>query len=211
MDSIDSKEPAKGYLLFQKELLEVLRKLSDKPLTEREASFVMFFKANYKDEILEINRQKMLCRRGESVLSKSSWAKVFNWPLGKTRYFFKKLVDLQLIAIVPHRNLFSHPPAVLSSVEQARGDKCRTRRCAVSGVLGQVPRNHADAQDQCGTGKAGMGVAHPAREGTGSGGDRHVLLLPHRHPLLQAGGQLSQRQNVFRRRLNKRARPDDFL
>ncbi len=35
MDSIDSKEPAKGHLLFQKELLEVLKKLSDKPLTER--------------------------------------------------------------------------------------------------------------------------------------------------------------------------------
>ena len=77
MDSIDSKEPAKGYLLFQKELLEVLRKLSDKPLTEREASFVMFFKANYKDEILEINRQKVFYRRGESVLNKGSRQRIF--------------------------------------------------------------------------------------------------------------------------------------
>ncbi len=55
MDSIDSKEP-KGYLLFQKELLEVFKRLSNKPLTEREAFFAMFIKVNYKDEILEIKR-----------------------------------------------------------------------------------------------------------------------------------------------------------
>ena len=48
MDSIDSKDPAKGYLLFQKGLLEVLKKLSDKPLTEREASFVMFLRSTTK-------------------------------------------------------------------------------------------------------------------------------------------------------------------
>ena len=56
MDSIDGKEPAKDYLLFQEELLEVIKKLSDKPLTEREAFFAMFIKVNYKDEILEIKR-----------------------------------------------------------------------------------------------------------------------------------------------------------
>lgn len=105
MDSIDSKEP-KGYLLFQKELLEVFKRLSNKPLTEREAFFAMFIKVNYKDEILEIKEQKVLCKRGESVLSKVSWAKVFNWNLNKVKYFFKKLEELQLIAIVPHRNLF---------------------------------------------------------------------------------------------------------
>ena len=77
MDSIDSKDPAKGYLLFQKGLLEVLKKLSDKPLTEREASFVMFFKVNCKDEILEIKGQKVFYRRGESVLSKGSRQRIF--------------------------------------------------------------------------------------------------------------------------------------
>jgi hypothetical protein len=35
-------------------LLEVFKRLSNKPLTEQEAFFAMFIKANYKDEILEI-------------------------------------------------------------------------------------------------------------------------------------------------------------
>ena len=77
MDSIDGKEPAKDYLLFQEELLEVIKKLSDKPLTEREAFFAMFIKVNYKDEILEIKGQKVFYRRGESVLSKGSRQRIF--------------------------------------------------------------------------------------------------------------------------------------
>ena len=80
MDSIDSKEP-KGYLLFQKELLEVFKRLSNKPLTEREAFFAMFIRINYKDEILEIKEQKVLCRRGESVLSKGSRQRIFRSQL----------------------------------------------------------------------------------------------------------------------------------
>jgi len=35
----------------------VFKRLSNKPLTEREALFAMFIKVNYKDEILEVEEQ----------------------------------------------------------------------------------------------------------------------------------------------------------
>ena len=75
MDFIDSKDPAKGYLLFQKGLLEVIKKLSDKPLTEREASFVMFLRSTTKTRSSRSKSKRCSAKGGNRFSAKSAGPK----------------------------------------------------------------------------------------------------------------------------------------
>ena len=90
-----------GYVLIPKKLLTYNFNNRDTSLSYLEAFLTVLAKVNFADNEATISGHKIMCKRGESLLSYPSWAKLFNWTLGKTRCFFRKMVKEKLIAIIP--------------------------------------------------------------------------------------------------------------
>ncbi|WP_321517161.1 hypothetical protein [uncultured Bacteroides sp.] len=90
-----------GYVLIPKKLLTYNFNKRDTSLSYLEAFLTVMATVNYADNEATIGGHKMMCKRGESLLSYPSWAKLFNWTTSKTRSFFKKMVKERLIAIIP--------------------------------------------------------------------------------------------------------------
>ena len=91
----------KGYVLLPKNLLIYSLNQKEKDLSYLDAFLMLLTKVNYKDNTAVIRGSKIECKRGESFLSYNSWAQLFNWSNGKTRRFFLKLIQENLISISP--------------------------------------------------------------------------------------------------------------
>jgi len=90
-----------GYVLIPKKLLTHNFNNRDTNMSYLEAFLTVLATVNFADREVAINGDKLMCKRGESLLSYPSWAKLFNWTVGKTRCFFRKMVRENLIAIIP--------------------------------------------------------------------------------------------------------------
>lgn len=92
---------SKGYILMPKHMLETMLGDNNRPLTELEAMLTLLVSVNYKQTVCKIKGQPLMCERGESLYSIESWAEMFHWERGKTRWFLNKLVADKVIEFLP--------------------------------------------------------------------------------------------------------------
>lgn len=90
-----------GYVLIPKKLLKHNFNNRETSLSYLEAFLTVLATVNFADREITVKGEQLTCKRGESVLSYPSWAKLFHWPTSKTRCFFRKMVKDNLITIVP--------------------------------------------------------------------------------------------------------------
>ena len=124
---MNKPEKINGFIAISRELFDVMFSLSNVPLTEREAIVVMYSKMNYKEATCRIRGKNICCKRGESIISITSWSKIFGWERGRTRHFFNKLVKMNLISIISHTNLthirMTHYPNGLYEADNQETDE----------------------------------------------------------------------------------------
>jgi hypothetical protein len=87
----------KGYVLVPKHLLNYRFNQKDESFSYLEAFLMLITNVNFEDRDVTIKGETFVCKRGESVLSVASWAKMFNWTTGKTRWFFDRMEKENLI------------------------------------------------------------------------------------------------------------------
>lgn len=87
----------KGYILFPKVLFEEQLKMNKRASGYCDAFMIVLLHANYSDMTCTIYGRKYECRRGESMIPMTHWAKMFGWGLSKTRNFFEKMYEVHLI------------------------------------------------------------------------------------------------------------------
>ena len=82
-----------GYLLLSKKmLLHHLQSIDkDRELTDTEALLLIIGLVNFKDHECSTSTKIIICRRGESIISRDQWAEKFHWNEWKTRKFFQNL------------------------------------------------------------------------------------------------------------------------
>ncbi|WP_321517322.1 hypothetical protein [uncultured Bacteroides sp.] len=88
----------KGYVLVPKHLLNYRFNQKDESFSYLEAFLMLITNVNFEDRDVTIKGETFVCKRGESVLSVASWAKMFNWTTGKTRWFFDRMEKENLIS-----------------------------------------------------------------------------------------------------------------
>ena len=87
----------KGYILFPKVLFEEQMKMTKNATGSFEAFILVLPHVNYSTVTCRVNGQTFECRRGESVISLTHWAKVFGWKLSRTRRFFDRMYEEGII------------------------------------------------------------------------------------------------------------------
>jgi hypothetical protein len=91
---------AKGYILMPKSLFLYTFSRLEKQCSYFSAFLTVVARVNYKDCVLTVNGNDIVCHKGESIISLRTWAKHFGWKLGKTRCFFAKLEKTGFIKII---------------------------------------------------------------------------------------------------------------
>lgn len=79
----------KDHWIFQK----------NKTKTEFEAWIIMLMEVNHKDEKVLIGNTLIECKRGQSVKSQKTWAKLFGWDRSRVRRFFTLLKTEQMLSL----------------------------------------------------------------------------------------------------------------
>lgn len=124
---MNKPEKINGFIAISRELFDVMFSLSHVPLTEREAIVVMYSKMNYKEATCRIRGKNICCKRGESIISITTWSKIFGWERGRTRHFINKLVKINLISIIPHTRVMhirmTHYPNGLYEADNQETDE----------------------------------------------------------------------------------------
>jgi len=80
-----------GYIKFYRRSLDHWLNKNNEPLSIWGAWLYITLTVNYKEEVVELNNEIVLCGRGQSLKSYKSWAEDFNWTASKVRRFFKAL------------------------------------------------------------------------------------------------------------------------
>jgi hypothetical protein len=93
-----------GYILIPKKLLYESLKQKDNELSYLEAFLMVLTKVNFKDTVATIYNEKIICHRGESLISMCTWAELFHWKRHKTRRFFARMERNNLIQTIPMEN-----------------------------------------------------------------------------------------------------------
>ena len=93
-----------GYILIPKKLLFESLKQKENEFSYLEAFLMVLTKVNYIDTVATIYNEKIICHRGESLISMCTWAKLFHWKRHKTRRFFARMEKNNLIQIIPANN-----------------------------------------------------------------------------------------------------------
>lgn len=68
-------------------------------LNEFEAILMIVAKVNYADLPLKIGTKEVICQRGESYRSLTTWSGLFHWDVSKTRRFLMKLKDMGYLEV----------------------------------------------------------------------------------------------------------------
>jgi len=94
-----------GYVLIPKKLLTYNFNNRDTSMSYMEAFLTVLAIINFADIEVAINGDKLMCKRGQSLLSFPSRAKLFNWTVGKTHCFFRKMVAQLYTKLQPTRKV----------------------------------------------------------------------------------------------------------
>lgn len=100
-DNLPFAASSKGYVLIPKMLLIYHLNQRNTNISFLDAFLLVLTNVNFEDREVKINGKTVICHRGESLKSAASWARVFNWKIGKTRNFFKRLEEEKMISINP--------------------------------------------------------------------------------------------------------------
>lgn len=68
-------------------------------LTELDAWIMILLECNHKDKKVSIGGAEFVCRRGESLNSLETWARLFKWSKSKVRRYFEKLKKRGMIEL----------------------------------------------------------------------------------------------------------------
>ena len=134
----------KGYILFPKVLFEEQMKMTKNATGSFEAFILVLTHVNYSTVTCRVNGQTFECRRGESVISLTHWAKVFGWKLSRTRRFFDRMYEEGIIERVvnPYITHIRIPDYDLL-IGQRRNGWCHLR-----GFLGEISRGNPETKGQ---------------------------------------------------------------
>lgn len=90
-----------GYILIPRALINGMRKLNreNRECDDLSAFIILMSKVNFADNHFEFRGERLLCQMGESLLAMEKWAKLFHWPIGRTRSFFKRMQRKGLIEV----------------------------------------------------------------------------------------------------------------
>lgn len=125
---------SKGYVLVPKHLLNYRFNQKVESFSYLEAFLMLVANVNFEDRDVTIKGETFVCHRGESFLSVASWAKMFNWTTGKTRWFFDKMekenlvsstrlnYKLKSIAVVDY-DLWTGKPGTISNMRVKSQDR----------------------------------------------------------------------------------------
>jgi hypothetical protein len=126
----------KGYVLVPKHLLNYRFNQKDESFSYLEAFLMLVTNVNFEDRDVTIKGETFVCKRGESFLSVASWAKMFHWTTGKTRWFFDRMekenlirstllnYKLKSIAVVDY-DLWTGKPGPISNMRVKSEDQLR--------------------------------------------------------------------------------------
>ncbi len=86
-----------GWVKFHRKSYENFLYKENRPHTKREAWEDIIALVNFEDGECLIGDEKILCKRGQSVKSLDSWARLFNWDKSKVKRFFDLLKKESMI------------------------------------------------------------------------------------------------------------------
>lgn len=86
-----------GWIKLHRKALNHWLYNENRPKTKREAWEDMLLMCNHEDKKLLIQGELVECKRGQSVMSLTSWAKTFKWTIQQVRTFFNLLVKDSMI------------------------------------------------------------------------------------------------------------------
>lgn len=92
-----------GYILLPRLMVEMQMKVNrqSKECNDLSAFIILLMKVNHSERVFRYKDENYLCRRGESFISLRTWAKLFHWTVGRTRRFFERMEELELIEVTP--------------------------------------------------------------------------------------------------------------
>jgi len=88
-----------GYISIHRKITNHWIFEKTKPKSKFEAWLIMLMEVNHSEQKVLMQGEFVLCKRGESLKSLDTWAKLFNWDKSKVRRFFKLLESDSMIVL----------------------------------------------------------------------------------------------------------------
>lgn len=80
-----------GYIKLYRKSYDNFLYSENRPLTKREAWEDILMNVNWKDSFMLFGDHKVICKRGQSLNSLTTWGKIFKWDKSKVKRFFDLL------------------------------------------------------------------------------------------------------------------------
>jgi hypothetical protein len=92
----------------------------NRPHTKREAWEDILIHVNYEDSFFLVGNGKIECKRGQSLMSLDSWARIFNWSKSSVKRFFDLLKKEKMIDV---ENMLKTTRLTVCNYEDYQGDR----------------------------------------------------------------------------------------
>jgi len=96
---LDEDKIRKGWISLYRSMKDNILYPNNRELTKYEAWIEMLLSVNHTDREIQLGYEVYICKRGESLQSLDTWARVFGWHKSKVRRFFNMLVKNNMIVI----------------------------------------------------------------------------------------------------------------
>ena len=109
-----------GWIKLHRKSFDNFLYKENRPLTRREAWEDILLRVNYIEGESLFGNEKIICKRGQSIKSLDTWAKIFNWDKSKVKRFFDLLQKNSMIVV---ENLHKTTRITVCKYEDYQGDQ----------------------------------------------------------------------------------------
>jgi len=92
-----------GWISVHRKIWEHWLVEKSRPLTRLEAWLKILMEVNHEQKKVSLGNELIIVKRGESINSLDTWARLFNWDKSKVRRFFKLLESDSMIVLKSNR------------------------------------------------------------------------------------------------------------
>lgn len=92
-----------GWISVHRKIWEHWLIEKSRPLTRLEAWLKILMEVNHEQKKVSLGNELIIVKRGESINSLDTWARLFNWDKSKVRRFFKLLESDSMIVLKSNR------------------------------------------------------------------------------------------------------------
>lgn len=92
-----------GWISVHRKIWEHWLIEKSRPLTRLEAWLKILMDVNHEQKKVSLGNELIIVKRGESINSLDTWARLFNWDKSKVRRFFKLLESDSMIVLKSNR------------------------------------------------------------------------------------------------------------